>query len=160
VPDPGPQPSGNARRLLCPRCGYNVGPTSDWTPGAQSSCPECGRSFDADKLAKETKLKPITTGEVVWHVMWPGLLVFGSSLLPVISLLLMPIAVLTLLIINGFTNAKVARRITHQRADRTPDDREEGSGVVGTALWLGQAALMGLAAFGGCSIVLGSMSFH
>lgn len=153
MPDLDPQPDPDAPRLDCPKCGYNVGPTSDWQPGRISKCPECGHTFNAYRLSKEPKPQPITSGRVVWHILWPGIIVFCCSVLPLISLITMPLAVIILLIVNGMKSAKLAERMAYQRRTESQSLEVRDVGIA-FLLWLAQTALMAFAVFGGCSIAV------
>ncbi len=158
--NPPHQADPNAPRLLCPQCGYNVGPTSDWTPGTLSTCPECGKSFDAKKLSLQARPSPITGGQVVWHLVWPALVMFGCSVIPIVSLILMPVAGLILLFVNGYQSERVAQRLAYQQRGLTESHLDGRYVFIALLLWLGQAALMILAGFGGCTLILSNMSFH
>ena len=160
MPDDIEKPDPNASRLYCPACGYNVGPTSDFSSGAISTCPECGEKFEAEYLAKQAVPKKVSGGRVVWHLFWPAIIVFSASIVPVLSLLTMPIAAITLLIVNGFTSTSLAKRIVyhHIRNDRKLST-DKVTGIM-LLLWFAQAALIAFAAFGGCSIALNNFSLH
>ncbi|MBX2852156.1 MAG: transposase [Phycisphaeraceae bacterium] len=153
-------PDPDAPRLDCPRCGYNVGPTSDWDPGRRSTCPECGESFVADLLSRKPVPPPISSGEVVWHILWPGIVVFVCSIVPMLSLITMPLAILILLPVTVIKTGSVCKRMAyHHPKPGSAGKRDQYAGA-GVVLWLAQAALMGFAAFGGCAIALNSLNFH
>lgn len=160
MPEPPRQSDPNAPRLDCPSCGYNVGPTSDWSPGSLSVCPECGENFDAEHLAKQHVPEYISSGEVIWHVFWPALLVFFASIVPMLSLFMMPVAVLLLLIINASTSSAIAKRIAYHGINSPNAWQRDKFAGIGILLWLAQAAIMAFAAFGGCAIAVSSLQFH
>lgn len=151
---PNPQPGPNATRLDCPNCDYNVGPTSDWTPGRVSRCPECGEQFVADYQARKSVPKPIASGDVIWHIFWPALVIFLCSIIPMVSLITMPLAVLILLPMTIVKAAGISERLSYHCPRPGGSGKRSTYAVEGILLWLAQVALMAFAAFGGCTIAL------
>ena len=155
--------SGTMDQLFCTVCGYNLTGIAD-PDQDQQACSECGQAFSATTLAAQQFAQRIDTREALLRLLpLPGIC-FLCSVIPVVSLVTMPIAVVTTLIRGGFIAADLGRRLVLTRAASMPlDQAAEGlrrSTAVWTAvgLWCVQVVLAGVAAFGGCSIALVAMN--
>lgn len=144
--------SSSSNTLLCPQCGYNV------TGTASERCPECGRPFDRDELAREQANKMIS-GDVIWsRLLIPAGLCFLASIIPFVSFFTMPIAALVVVIWGGVNAWEMANRLSLTRAVRSGASKESDGAFVGwtfAGLWLAHLAIAAFAIVGGCAVSWG-----
>ena len=149
--------------LFCLQCGYNL-------QGAESdACPECGKAFNPDTLPVEIQKQSITTGRLLWQILWPPLIVavlfwalfwlsaiWNSGSVNLLFALVLP--PLLLVILSALLMPSTARRLAIVRARRAENDGSSylsGNFIKKAVILLccAQFLLAFSIALGGCAVV-------